>query len=153
MYTHTLACYFYWIVCWSPQRSTLIKWHLQAVTVVVGRLVLLRLISPLQQQPNKKFKLENWWCWLGSNQIAVWVEIARAGLGFGPQGQFLCSEPGPVIFQAFWAIWAFGAFGGLKVANLLSFYFPCACANGWENKQSKNELQLKINGRIIRWSE
>ena len=53
------------------------------------------------------------------------VEIARAGLGFGPPGQFPWSEPGPVIFQALWvmgfqAFWAFRAFWGLEVGTIIA---------------------------------
>ena len=78
------------------------------------------------------------------------LEIARAGLGFGPPGQFPWSEPGPVIFQAFWVMgfsdcsgflgyMGFWGFLGLEGCNFAVILLSCAWANSWDNKNSKND--------------
>ena len=79
-----------------------------------------------------------------------YLEIARAGLGFGPPGQFPWSEPGPVIFQAFWVMGFSGCSGFLGYMGFWGFLglescefaviLLSVCMGKWLGEQKQQKL-------------
>ena len=77
--------------------------------------------------------------------FATLVEIARAGLGFGPPGQFPWSEPGPVIFQALWVMGFSGFLGCLGFSGCYTYWYDIHVKNQVSNMLGCSQFLFKTS--------